>query len=257
MNYKRIHDEIIENRIKYSLEKASGKTETHHIVPKSLGGSDSKENLIELLSREHFLVHFCLWKMYPKGSVERAKMVKAFTMMKAPPTPGGTRYINSRLYAAAQIEKSKAMSVAQGGERNSQFGSMWIFWYDPKDPTNMENRKEKKISKGSEIPIGWHPGRKMKIFKICKSPKCNNIFDKRAGGKKQYCSPECRKKDNPSMVEKNREAFIAEFKKTGVMGHSLKVAGVALGAVGGHAVIARRILEEEGLIHLLKDNKLA
>ena len=233
MNYKRIHDEIIENRIKYSLEKASGKTETHHIVPKSLGGSDSKENLIELLSREHFLVHFCLWKMYPKGSVERAKMVKAFTMMKAPPTPGGTRYINSRLYAAAQIEKSKAMSVAQGGERNSQFGSMWIFWYDPKDPTNMENRKEKKISKGSEIPIGWHPGRKMKIFKIC------------------------RKKDNPSMVEKNREAFIAEFKKTGVMGHSLKVAGVALGAVGGHAVIARRILEEEGLIHLLKDNKLA
>ena len=41
------------------------------------------------------------------------------------------------------------------------------------------------------------------------------------------------------------------------MGHSLKVAGVALGAVGGHAKIARRVLEEEGLIHLLKDNKLA
>ena len=35
------------------------------------------------------------------------------------------------------------------------------------------------------------------------------------------------------------------------------IAGVALGAVGGHAKIARRVLEEEGLIHLLKDNKLA
>ena len=257
MNYKRIHDEIITNRKNSPLKKVRGKTEKHHIIPKSLGGSNSKENLIELLSREHFLVHCCLWKMYPKGSVERKKMVKAFTMMKASPTKEGNRYLNSRLYASAQVEKSKAMSEAQSKEKNSQFATMWIFWYDPKDPTNMEKRKEKKVSKGSEIPIGWHPGRKMKMFKICKSPKCNNIFDKRAGGKKQYCSPECRKKDNPSMVEKNREAFIAEFKKTGVMGHSLKVAGVALGAVGGHAKIARRVLEEEGLIHLLKDNKLA
>lgn len=38
-------------------------TEKHHIIPKSLGGSNKKENLIRLSAREHFLVHWLLTKM--------------------------------------------------------------------------------------------------------------------------------------------------------------------------------------------------
>ena len=38
-------------------------TEKHHIIPKSLGGKNSKCNLVRLLPREHFLVHWLLIKM--------------------------------------------------------------------------------------------------------------------------------------------------------------------------------------------------
>jgi len=155
MNYKRIHDEIIENRKNHPFKKTSGKTETHHIIPRSLGGLDISENLIELTSREHFIIHYCLWKMQPKGSEARGKMVKAFTMMKAAPTDKN-RYFNSRLYAAAQVEKSKAMSIAQGGERNSQYGTMWIY--------SMTEKKNDKIKRGAPIPEGWVAGRNTNGF---------------------------------------------------------------------------------------------
>ena len=40
-----------------------GYIDRHHILPKSLGGSDSKENMIELTAKEHFVCHLLLTKM--------------------------------------------------------------------------------------------------------------------------------------------------------------------------------------------------
>jgi hypothetical protein len=37
--------------------------EKHHIIPKSLGGDNSKDNLVELTYREHFIRHMLLTKM--------------------------------------------------------------------------------------------------------------------------------------------------------------------------------------------------
>lgn len=55
--------------IKFIKEKQPrnliGYTETHHILPRCLHGTDSPENLIELTLREHFLAHWLLWKAYP------------------------------------------------------------------------------------------------------------------------------------------------------------------------------------------------
>jgi hypothetical protein len=34
----------------------------HHIIPKSLGGSDEETNLIKLTIREHYIAHLILWK---------------------------------------------------------------------------------------------------------------------------------------------------------------------------------------------------
>lgn len=38
-------------------------SETHHIIPRSLGGNNTKENLVRLTAREHFLCHYLLTKM--------------------------------------------------------------------------------------------------------------------------------------------------------------------------------------------------
>lgn len=40
-------------------------TEEHHIIPKSFGGSNAKENLVVVSREEHFALHLLLCKAYP------------------------------------------------------------------------------------------------------------------------------------------------------------------------------------------------
>lgn len=63
MNYKKHYDSLIlraQNRILDSY------TETHHIIPRCLDGTDDKENLVELTPEEHYVAHQLLVKIYPK-----------------------------------------------------------------------------------------------------------------------------------------------------------------------------------------------
>lgn len=69
--------------------------ESHHIIPRSLGGANTKENVVRLTYREHFLVHALLTKMCLEPK-HRRSMAFAFISMK-----GGTKqrpYKNMRLY---------------------------------------------------------------------------------------------------------------------------------------------------------------
>lgn len=59
--YTRWYNSII-SAAKQRTEIA-GYYEKHHIIPKSLGGNNSKENLVKLTSREHFICHWLLTKM--------------------------------------------------------------------------------------------------------------------------------------------------------------------------------------------------
>jgi hypothetical protein len=38
-------------------------TEKHHIIPKSIGGNDSTDNIVKLTAKEHFICHLLLVKM--------------------------------------------------------------------------------------------------------------------------------------------------------------------------------------------------
>lgn len=62
MKYQRIYDAII-NQAK--MRTLTGYKERHHIVPRCMGGTDEKENLVDLTAREHFLVHKLLCEIYP------------------------------------------------------------------------------------------------------------------------------------------------------------------------------------------------
>lgn len=148
MNYKRIYNAIIVNR--QSNPITEGYVERHHIVPKSLGGSDDENNLICLSAREHFLCHYLLAKMYPKETNEWYKMNHAFMMMRCNPWCTD-RYYNSKLYESLRGNFSSVMSWAQTGKRNSQYGSVWI--------SNCSTRTSKKIKNTGDIPDGWVLGR--------------------------------------------------------------------------------------------------
>lgn len=63
MNYKWHYDQLMITRS--SREKQDGVYyEMHHKIPKSMGGDDSPENLINLTAREHFLAHWLLWRIH-------------------------------------------------------------------------------------------------------------------------------------------------------------------------------------------------
>ena len=64
MEYERIYNSLIERGKNRILECY---TEKHHIIPKCVGGSDVKENLVKLTAREHFLAHKLLVEIYPNN----------------------------------------------------------------------------------------------------------------------------------------------------------------------------------------------
>ena len=56
-----------------------GYTESHHIIPKSLGGSDDCTNIVKLTAKEHFICDLLLVKM--TTGRHRSKMSQAAWMM--------------------------------------------------------------------------------------------------------------------------------------------------------------------------------
>jgi hypothetical protein len=61
MNYFIIYENLISNA--KLNPKIDTYKETHHILPKCMGGDDSKENLVMLTARQHYLAHWLLYKL--------------------------------------------------------------------------------------------------------------------------------------------------------------------------------------------------
>lgn len=133
MDYKNIYYKIIKNAKKETENgnRCIGYFEKHHILPKSLGGSNDKNNLVKLTAREHFICHWLLVKMYDKGTTERYKMLCALWRMQSNPTNINLRYINARTYENLRLEYIQSLkdwhkqTNFQQGENNSQYGSHW------------------------------------------------------------------------------------------------------------------------------------
>ena len=80
-----------------------GYTENHHVIPKSLGGSNNKENLVRLTPKEHYICHLLLTKMVEKDNI-RKMWYAHYMMMK-----GTKRHKpNARMYELAKTNMAKA-----------------------------------------------------------------------------------------------------------------------------------------------------
>lgn len=77
--YTRTYFSIIEKAKLRVLPKTEYK-ETHHIVPRSLGGSNELSNLVDLTYREHRICHKLLVKM--TDGIDRSKMSYALLFFK-------------------------------------------------------------------------------------------------------------------------------------------------------------------------------
>ena len=111
--YTRWYYSIIQQSKTRSL---SGYTEKHHIIPKSLGGDNAKDNLAILTPREHFICHLLLTKM--TEGTNKQKMIFGLWRMSVP-TQDRHR-ITSTQYEKIRNEFCKANSNKHKGKVNSK-----------------------------------------------------------------------------------------------------------------------------------------
>lgn len=147
MNYLRIYNELVAR----AQNKTNTCVERHHIVPKCMGGTDKKSNIVKLSPEEHFFAHILLVKIYP----ETPGLILAVNRM----CTGHTGKRNRVMYGWLKrrfVDHQRTMV----GNKNSQFGSSWV----------NNGTVSKKIKAGEIIPIGWITGRvkKQKVKKVKK-----------------------------------------------------------------------------------------
>jgi flagellar biosynthesis GTPase FlhF len=113
MNYQKAYDALIAYR---KSKIPTGYTEQHHIVPKAFGGSNDKDNLVELTAREHFVAHRFLAKIHG------GKMWSALWMMcHCKTTSGKGLKVSSRTYEIAKIKHAQQVSVQFSGENHPNY----------------------------------------------------------------------------------------------------------------------------------------
>ena len=96
-------------------------TEKHHIIPKSLGGSNKKENIVSLTAREHFICHRLLVRM-TEGK-NKAKMSYAIRTMMNRENSYQKRYkVTSKTYEVIIRETKETIGKFLKGENNPYYG---------------------------------------------------------------------------------------------------------------------------------------
>lgn len=166
MHYQKIYNQIIENA---KIRQMSGYCEKHHIIPKCLGGDDSKENLVKLTFREHFICHWLLCKLNPNNG----KLHHAFSRMTMASYKNKERFeiLTSKHFETVKryfspfvgkwnkgkpawnkgltgVEHSKHYKAGKIKIPNMT-GYKWI----------NNGLEQTKIPPGTEIPNGWKRGR--------------------------------------------------------------------------------------------------
>jgi hypothetical protein len=99
MNYEKIYYQIVRKAKSESRVKSPDiYYECHHIIPRCIGGSNNKDNLVLLTAREHFICHWLLSRIY----TDNKKLIYSFHAM-CKQNKSGKRYIpSSRVYAEAK-----------------------------------------------------------------------------------------------------------------------------------------------------------
>jgi hypothetical protein len=123
----------------------SGVHERHHIIPKSIGGSNSKNNIVYLTFREHFLAHWLLIKFTEKE--DKKKMQYAFFMLTR-----ANKHQSGRTVTSWQYERSNQAHVEAMRGNKFSLGIPNTAEYKHTE----EWKIEKSLSmKGNKNALGW------------------------------------------------------------------------------------------------------
>lgn len=115
MDYLKVYKNLIEDAI--NNPKSDKYKELHHILPKCMGGSNEKNNLVRLTAKQHYMAHWLLYKIY-----KTSELVHAWHSMSRIGIGQEERSINSRLFEYCKRERSKILSENSKGNKNNFYG---------------------------------------------------------------------------------------------------------------------------------------
>lgn len=115
MNYQKIYDNLIKSRQQNILNN-NVSNENHHIIPVCMGGSNSKDNLVRLTPREHYMAHALLYKIH-----KTSKMAHAWFCMTRS-SFCNERFVTSRQYDITRKALSSALKESMKGSGNHFYG---------------------------------------------------------------------------------------------------------------------------------------
>ncbi len=122
MDYAKIYADFIRSR-KEAEGQLQGYVERHHIVPRSLGGSDDRENLVRLTPEDHFFAHLLLAKIH--GGKMRAAL---YCMLLITEQHWGRRAHSRGRYGLAKRMAVPALAERWRGEKNPLFNDTRFEW---------------------------------------------------------------------------------------------------------------------------------
>lgn len=104
MNYQTVYNNLIEKA--RQRNGVNGYSEQHHIIPRSVGGTDDSNNLVQLTAREHFIAHLLLAKIHGGALIFAAyAMCHQYNKYQK-----RTYKINSHIYNTLKKEAAKILS---------------------------------------------------------------------------------------------------------------------------------------------------
>ncbi|QHJ74487.1 hypothetical protein VH12019_00160 [Vibrio phage VH1_2019] len=111
MNYLKIYDSIVKRAQK--RKTISGYFESHHILPRCMGGNNKKSNIVRLTAKEHYISHLLLAKIHNT----RGLWLAVASMRGC--NGGGVRFTGS-MYETAKRKISESIR----GENNPNYGGL-------------------------------------------------------------------------------------------------------------------------------------
>lgn len=160
MNYKKEYYRLIKYYQKNPISKEDCYCEIHHIIPRSCGGTNSDDNLVNLPAEIHYKVHCYLPFIYLKeGKIdEYRKMIYAWKRLLNSNDDKKILFnIDENAKEYKKLRECASQLTGQilknhFGKNHPAYGSHW--YKDPNDRT-----KSIKLKGDEPIPEGWVRGR--------------------------------------------------------------------------------------------------
>jgi 3'-phosphoadenosine 5'-phosphosulfate sulfotransferase (PAPS reductase)/FAD synthetase len=233
--YSKLYYKITSNAKQRITE---GYTELHHIIPQSMGGSNDKENLVDLTAREHFICHWLLIKM-TEGK-DRSKMLYALNGMKAE-NRYQQRYhtkITARVYEKYRIEHAHNHSETMKGKPA---------WNKGRTLEGVELEEHRERTRNRKIdPVKQALGQQKRVAKV--------LGQKRTDETKRLMSLASKGKPKGPMSEEQKQArsiTMTGQKKT--KSHATNVANAVLGNISINKDNVEKKVKQDTLQSYLDD----